>query len=82
MMKYKKNKGTKKKTETREKGIKRYKNESRRDLKKKRFRVVTLKLKIGLAAIYIYIYIVLFGPVKPELGVILSGQKKYSTVNI
>ena len=32
--------------------------------------------------IYIYIYVcvcvcVLFGPVKPELGVILSGQKKH-----
>ena len=26
--------------------------------------------------IYIYIYIVLSGPVKPELGVIPSGQKK------
>ena len=25
--------------------------------------------------IYIYIYIVLFGPVKPELGVIPSGQE-------
>ena len=25
--------------------------------------------------IYIYIYIVLFGPVKPELGVILFGEK-------
>ena len=29
-----------------------------------------------------YIYIVLFGPVKPELEVIPSGQKKHSTVNI
>ena len=26
--------------------------------------------------VYMYIYIVLFGPVKPELGVIPSGQKK------
>ena len=25
---------------------------------------------------------VLFGPVKPELGVIPSGQKNHSTVNI
>ena len=35
--------------------------------------------------IYIYIYIymyVLFGPVKPELGVIQSGQENYSRVNI
>ena len=32
--------------------------------------------------IYIYIYKVLFGPVKPELGVILSGQENYSKVNI
>ena len=31
---------------------------------------------------YIYIYIVLFGPVKPELGVIPSGQENYSRVNI
>ena len=31
---------------------------------------------------YIYIYIVLFGPVKPKLGVIPSGQKKNSAVNI
>ena len=29
----------------------------------------------------IYIYIVLFGPVKPELGVIPSGQKKKETFN-
>ena len=28
--------------------------------------------------IYIYIYIVLFGPVKPELGVIPSGQENHS----
>ena len=28
--------------------------------------------------IYIYIYGVLFGPVKPELGVIPSGQENYS----
>ena len=28
--------------------------------------------------LYIYIYIVLFGPVKPELGVIPSGQKNHS----
>ena len=27
---------------------------------------------------YIYIYIVLFGPVKPELGVIPSGQENHS----
>ena len=38
-------------------------------------------------SLYIYIYIVLFGPVKPELGVIPSGpkknkNKKHSTVNI
>ena len=32
--------------------------------------------------IYIYIHIVLFGPVKPELGVILSGEGNYSRVNI
>ena len=28
--------------------------------------------------IYIYIYIVLFGPVKPELAVIPSGQENHS----
>ena len=28
--------------------------------------------------IYIYIYIVLFGPVKSELGVIPSGQENHS----
>ena len=28
--------------------------------------------------IYIYMYIVLFGPVKPELGVIPSGQENHS----
>ena len=28
--------------------------------------------------IYIYIYIVLFGPVKPELGVIPSGRENHS----
>ena len=28
--------------------------------------------------IYIYIYIVFFGPVKPELGVIPSGQENHS----
>ena len=28
--------------------------------------------------IYIYIYIVLFDPVKPELGVIPSGQENHS----
>ena len=28
--------------------------------------------------IYIYIYIVLFGPVKPELGVNPSGQENHS----
>ena len=28
------------------------------------------------------IYILLFSPVKPELGVIPSGQKNHSTVNI
>ena len=28
--------------------------------------------------IYIYIYRVLFGPVKPELGVIPSGQENHS----
>ena len=34
-------------------------------------------------SIYIYIYIyILFGPVKPELGVIPSGQENYSRVNI
>ncbi len=27
---------------------------------------------------FIYIYIVLFGPVKPELGVIPSGQENHS----
>ena len=27
---------------------------------------------------YAYIYIVLFGPVKPELGVIPSGQENHS----
>ena len=27
---------------------------------------------------YIYIYILLFGPVKPELGVIPSGQENHS----
>ena len=32
--------------------------------------------------IYIYIYIVLFGQVKAELGVLPSGQKHHSTVNI
>ena len=33
--------------------------------------------------IYIYMYVcVLFGPVKPELGVIPSGQENYSRVNI
>ena len=31
--------------------------------------------------IYIYIQL-LFGPVKPELGVIPSGQENYSKVNI
>ena len=31
---------------------------------------------------YIYIYIVLFDPVKPELGVIPLGQENYSRVNI
>ena len=30
-----------------------------------------------LTRIYIYIYIVLFGPVKPELGVIPSGQENH-----
>ena len=28
--------------------------------------------------LHIYIYIVLFGPVKPELGVIPSGQENHS----
>ena len=32
--------------------------------------------------VYIYIYIVLFGSVKPELGVIPSGQENHSKVNI
>ena len=33
--------------------------------------------------IYMYIYIlVLFGPVKPEQGVIPPGQENYSRVNI
>ena len=32
--------------------------------------------------LYIYIYIVLFGPVKPELGVIPSEQENYSKMNI
>ena len=31
--------------------------------------------------IYIYIYIVLFGPVKPEFGVIPSGQKNSEHLN-
>ena len=34
-----------------------------------------LPLRVDMA-FYIYIYIALFGPVKPELGVIPSGQKK------
>ena len=34
--------------------------------------------------IYIYIYIVLFGPVKPDLGVILSGppQKTFNSEHL
>ena len=32
------------------------------------------------AYLYIYKYIVLFGPVKPELGVISSGQENNSKV--
>ena len=36
-----------------------------------------------MANIYIYIYIyILFGPVKPELGVIPSWQGNYSKGNI
>ena len=31
----------------------------------------------GLLCIYVYIFIVLFGPVKPELGVIPSGQENH-----
>ena len=42
--------------------------------------------KLQTTHLQIYIYIVLSGPVKPELGVIPSGQKKkkkkHSTVNI
>ena len=33
---------------------------------------------LNAPGIYIYIYIVLFGPVKPELGVIPSGQENHS----
>ena len=32
-------------------------------------------LYIYICILYIYMYIILFGPVKPELGIILSGQK-------
>ena len=32
--------------------------------------------------IYIYIYIVLFCPVKPELGVIPSGQKTFNSEHL
>ena len=35
-------------------------------------------LKAPSIYIYIYIYRVLFGPVKPELGVIPSGQENHS----
>ena len=52
------------------------------------FKPVQLRFKIDLVSyppyewllyIYIYIYIVvLFGPVKPELGVIPSGQENHS----
>ena len=35
------------------------------------------KLSVCLS-LYIYIYIVLFGPVKPELGVIPSEQENHS----
>ena len=34
------------------------------------------------SSIYIYIYIVLFGPVKPELGVILQDKKIIQDLNI
>ena len=31
---------------------------------------------------FICVYIVLFGPVKPELGLVSSRQKDHSTINI
>ena len=43
--------------------------------KKKNFNYSVFRLS---SYIYIYIYIVLFGPVKPELGVIPSGQENHS----
>ena len=50
------------------------------------YKVMTLYAKKclwNLLVTYIYIYMyVLFGPVKPDLGVIPSGQKNHSTVNI
>ena len=56
------------------------------DLEKENFELKAdiLRIKLTLSGIllvrrdiyiYIYIYIVFFGPVKPELGVIPSGQK-------
>ena len=36
------------------------------------------KYQLHLSKSYIYIYLVLFSPVKPELGVIPSGQENHS----
>ena len=42
------------------------------------FRNKLIKSFAYRSLLYIYIYIVLFGPVKPELGVIPSGQENHS----
>ena len=43
---------------------------------------IIVYIYIYIIYIYIYIYIVFFGPVKPELGIIPSGQENYSWMNI
>ena len=53
-------------------------NERKISLNKSVFYVIIFKRQISFTHTHTHIYIVLFGPVKPELGVIPSGQENHS----